>query len=167
MGQEKRPERKYLNHHMPSWLKTGNLFESYFITVNCKQRGKDQLTNDHVWAVIDESVRKRQSEQTWFCSLLLVMPDHIHGIFRFPEDASMESLIRDWKRWVSRSTGVTFQVGFFDHRLRSVESGIEKREYILRNPIRAGLVNKVEDWQFKIDFKAEMKQFREMDFRDT
>ena len=47
-----------------------------------------------------------------------------------------------------------WQKGFFDHLLRSEESYDEKREYVLNNPIRAGLVQKPDDWDYwgYIDF---------------
>jgi hypothetical protein len=40
------------------------------------------------------------------------------------------------------------QEGFFDHRIRSNESAEEKRQYILMNPVRAGLVARPEDWPY-------------------
>ena len=68
---------------------------SFFITVNCKQRGVNTLANPTVWKTMEESVRHRQEQGLWFCSLFLAMPDHIHGLFRFPEDTSIEPSIRD------------------------------------------------------------------------
>jgi len=40
------------------------------------------------------------------------------------------------------------QKDFFEHRLRSDESAQEKSDYILVNPVRAGLVPKPEDWPY-------------------
>jgi hypothetical protein len=37
---------------------------------------------------------------------------------------------------------------FFDHRLRDDEQFNLKADYILHNPVRAGLVTKVEDWPY-------------------
>ena len=58
----------------------------------------------------------------------------------------MEKAVKDWKRWVARSMGVVWQPGFFDHRLRGEESVREKADYILANPVRAGLVKNWQDW---------------------
>jgi putative transposase len=41
-----------------------------------------------------------------------------------------------------------WQKGFFDHLLRSEESAAEKWEYVRDNPVRAGLVVDVNDWEF-------------------
>jgi hypothetical protein len=46
-----------------------------------------------------------------------------------------------------------WQRDFFDHRLRDDESFEEKAAYILNNPVRAGLVNRFEDWPYKIQLR--------------
>ena len=42
-----------------------------------------------------------------------------------------------------------WQEGFFDHVLRSAESYAQKWEYVLMNPVRAGLVNDPDDWPYQ------------------
>jgi len=42
-----------------------------------------------------------------------------------------------------------WQSEFFDHLLRSRESYSEKWDYVWRNPVRAGLVLKAEDWPWQ------------------
>jgi hypothetical protein len=42
-----------------------------------------------------------------------------------------------------------WQPGFFDHLLRHDESYAEKWDYVWRNPVRAGLVAKPEDWPYQ------------------
>jgi putative transposase len=44
---------------------------------------------------------------------------------------------------------ISWQRDFFDHRLRSWESAVEKTQYVLMNPVRVGLVNEAEDWPFR------------------
>ena len=61
------------------------------------------------------------------------------------------SAIAEWKRWTARQEGIHWQKGFFDHRLRNNASLMEKREYILLNPTRAGLVAKPSDWPYLFD----------------
>ena len=41
-----------------------------------------------------------------------------------------------------------WQPGFDDHLLRSDESYAAKWDYVFQNPVRAGLVNRVEDWPY-------------------
>ena len=40
------------------------------------------------------------------------------------------------------------QRDFFEHRLRQEEGGRQKADHILENPVRAGLVERTEDWPF-------------------
>jgi REP element-mobilizing transposase RayT len=42
--------------------------------------------------------------------------------------------------------GNIWQEEFFDHVLRSNESYSQKWDYVRENPVRAGLVEKAEDW---------------------
>lgn len=46
------------------------------------------------------------------------------------------------------SSDPIWQRGFFDHVLRSDESYREKWEYVLANPVRAGLVLQVGAWPY-------------------
>jgi len=73
------------------------------------------------------------------------MPDHMHLIVSFPDAPSISKVIGEWKRWLSRAYKISWQPNFFDHRLRS-ELDRDKGDYILHNPVRAGLVAKAEDW---------------------
>ena len=76
------------------------------------------------------------------------MPDHLHALISFPPEALMEKTVRDWKRYVAKETGIRWQDGFFDHRLRSDASFEEKVGYIRMNPVRAGLVLRMKDWPY-------------------
>ena len=58
-----------------------------------------------------------------------------------------------WKRWLATRHSIVWQDGFFDHRLRSLESAVEKANYIRLNPVRAGLVEHASDWPYVRDWK--------------
>jgi len=60
----------------------------------------------------------------------------------------MRLVISKWKEWTAKEIGIIWQRDFFEHRLRHDESRREKADYILRNPIRGGLVKHPEDWPF-------------------
>jgi REP-associated tyrosine transposase len=42
-----------------------------------------------------------------------------------------------------------WQPDYFDRYLRSSESYSEKWQYVEQNPVRAGLVTRVEDWPYR------------------
>jgi hypothetical protein len=61
----------------------------------------------------------------------------------------MSRIIADWKGFHARRSRIKWQQGFFDHRLRNNERGEQlpaKADYIRRNPVAAGLCERVEDW---------------------
>ncbi len=47
------------------------------------------------------------------------------------------------------TTDRLWQPGFFDHLIRANESYEQKWEYVLQNPVRAGLVEKWQDWPYQ------------------
>ena len=81
------------------------------------------------------------------------MPDHLHGIVTFPRQFQMRKAVGEWKRWLATQEAIKWQDGFFDHRLRSVESAVEKANYIRMNPSRAGLIEENEIWPYLRDWK--------------
>lgn len=117
----------------------------FFITICAKERGCDVLIAKSL--AILEAVRHRQSAGVWFCRLFVIMPDHVHALIRFPDPANpMPTVVANFKRWTARSGQFHWQRDFFEHRLRSNESVHEKADYILRNPVRAGLAASPDLW---------------------
>jgi len=137
--------RRTLPHEPPPWIDPAR--EIWFLTICCRFRWLPQLTLPARAKAILETVAHRHESGLWHTHLFLLMPDHAHGLFSFPPDGDgMEKLIRDWKRWVARTHDVKWQKRFFDHRLRGEKSVREKADYILVNPVRAGLVDRWQDW---------------------
>ena len=81
------------------------------------------------------------------------MPDHLHGIVIFFQQFQMQKAVANWKRWLATQKGIRWQDGFFDHRLRSLESAEQKADYIRLNPVRAGLVEDPAQWPYRRDWK--------------
>jgi hypothetical protein len=57
-------------------------------------------------------------------------------------------VVSGWKKWTASQLGIGWQRDFFEHRLRNDESARQKADYILYNPVRAGLVERPEDWPY-------------------
>ena len=91
---------------------------------------------------------------------VVIMPDHAHLLFTAMRDAdgwtfALPEILRAIKGSSARSinrlsgrTGAVWQDEFFDHVLRGDESLRETIEYIRQNPVRKGLVEKPEDYQW-------------------
>ena len=138
-----RPVRKRLFHTLPAWVADGSTF---FLTFCCAQRGGNQLNRPEEFAIMTLAVAHYVRSDRWWVELFLAMPDHVHALIAFPRQETMAGVVRDWKRYVAKRAGVQWQDGFFDHRLRSAESGSEKWHYITQNPVRKGLCGRAEDW---------------------
>lgn len=139
-------DRKRLPHDTPSWVRDGSTF---FITICCTPRGHNQLCHPGIAHVLFESVRFRHARGDWYVHLLLLMPDHLHGLISFPRDRAMKSVVSKWKEIVAKKTTVVWQRDFFDHRLRDDENFMQKAHYIRMNPVRAHLTTDRVLWPFK------------------
>jgi REP element-mobilizing transposase RayT len=143
MSSEERPVRKRLYHDVPPWVEDGALF---FITVSCRERGRDWLTMPDVSAGLLESARFYHEKGKWHLNLFLLMPDHWHAILAFPRHMAMTDALRDWKRYTARRFKLDWQDGFFEHRLRDGYEADAKHDYIRQNPVRQRLCQRAEDW---------------------
>jgi len=96
-----------------------------------------------------ESIRHRNDEMVWYVHLALLMPDHVHMIISFPQhEKRMQTTISKWKEWTAKTIGILWQRDFFEHRLRQDDSFRQKADYILLNPVRAGLIKEEQSWPY-------------------
>ena len=82
-GVPTRPIRKRLAHDVPLWIDPSK--ERYFITVCCKQRGKNQLAKPDPGHAVLETIKHRHVNGIWYAHLGLLMPDHVHLIVALPQ----------------------------------------------------------------------------------
>jgi len=125
----------------------------YFVTA-CTQERRRLLDRESVLRAVVEFGERGPQVGAWLGSFVL-MPDHLHAFVAL--DAELCRL----SGWVSglkaavalvlKSEGMEgpyWQKGFFDHVLRGSESASEKWAYVRNNPVRAGLVQRAEDWRY-------------------
>lgn len=88
------------------------------------------------------------------------MPDHVHVVVTPYEETELGTVMRRMKgascRFVNellRRSGVLWQAESFDRIVRSAESLEQKVAYVLDNPVRAGLVERWQDypWSWRPD----------------
>ena len=143
--------RRALPHDPPQFIGTSDAI--FFITICCQPKGRNHLCHEEIAETLFASARFYRDRHVWGVPLLLLMPDHLHMLATFGPDASMTKVVRNWKRHASRGAGIRWQRDFFDHRLRNDESFQEKAAYILNNPVRAGLVARIEDWPYQLHLR--------------
>jgi len=128
---------------------------TYFITTNTKNRRKI-LNSPAAHQILREEWEDALERHGWAIGSYIVMPDHVHFFCKPTHEAKeLSKLMQHWKQWTSKRIkkelhleGSLWQEEFFDHLLRSHESYSEKWNYVEQNPVRAGLVERAEDWPF-------------------
>jgi REP element-mobilizing transposase RayT len=144
--------RGFSHHEVPHWVEPGALFHVR-VTLD-RERAQNALTDSRLAQAILNSAKFYEKKMRWHITIFLLMPDHLHALLSFARDKSMSEIIGDWKRFHRRANRVMWQEGYFDHRLRADERGMQlsaKLNYIRHNPVTAGLCAKAEDWPWIID----------------
>jgi REP element-mobilizing transposase RayT len=144
---ETTPHHGKLHHKTPGWVPEGERFHIRIRT----ERGGAVLTQPDLAARLLESARLYHTGRRWYVWLFLLMPNHIHAVLSFPLGECMSKTVGLWKRYQGRVSGVDWQEGFFDHRLRNDEEFTEKAHYIRMNPVRQGLCSSPELWPWIIE----------------
>lgn len=129
---------------------SGNI---YFVTTVLAERQSRLFEDFHRARVVVEEMRRLDDGGVVDSLAWVVMPDHVHWLFRLGEAASLSSVIQGFKARSARRlnlsmkrTGPVWQKAFFDHALRQGDDVKNIARYIVANPLRAGLVEHIGDY---------------------
>lgn len=124
---------------------------TYSVTTICHHRQPLFLDASAAEIVIDE-LRRLQQDGVVENFAWVLMPDHLHWLFSLRSG----SLARCLQLLKGRSahtinrqrdrTETVWQPGYYDHALRHEDAVRQLAEYIVLNPVRAGLVAEVDDY---------------------
>ena len=105
--------------------------------------------------VVETILEAWKGNDHWLIGRYVIMPDHLH-FFCAPRvvETSLKKWMQVWRacatrNWPRAEEKPIWQKDFFDRDLRSGESYGEKWRYVLENPIRAGLVERAEEWSWQ------------------
>jgi len=123
-----------------------------YLTV-CTKRRRPLLAND---TAADLLIQAWTAANHWLVGRYVILPNHIH-LFCAPNTfppSSLNNWISFWKnhvtrRWPNRGEIPIWQTEYWDTQLRRGESYDEKWNYVENNPVRHGLVTRVEDWSYR------------------
>ena len=83
----------------------------------------------------------------------VLMPDHLHWLFELGERHALDQVLKRFKGRSGQSLcqqlqqpGSVWQPGYHDHALRREEDVQAIARYIVANPLRAGLVERIGDY---------------------
>jgi REP element-mobilizing transposase RayT len=126
----------------------------YFVTA-CTNNRRRILAHTGVHEAFIQFGESGPNHGAWI-GKYVIMPDHLHAFVALEEETlSLANWMKSLKNLLSKSlrarnlSSPHWQKTFFDHVLRSSESYGEKWEYVANNPVRAGLVNRFEDWPYQ------------------
>ena len=141
------PKRKYIRLRPAAYADSNSTFNVTIDAQGRMQYFEDREFNDKVTAVLCHLAKAYRFKITIYC----LMPTHLHMLIN-PGTRSLVDFIAEFKKKTSglaretRGIDKLWQRSFFDHRIRSNESAAEQYDYILANPVRAGLVTNPNDW---------------------
>ena len=82
-----------------------------------------------------------------------VMPNHLHVLVHCPKGTLLGELVKSWKLHSSRRingmlgrSGALWAADYHDRFIRDLDHLANARNYIRRNPVKAGLCQKPEEW---------------------
>ena len=85
----------------------------------------------------------------------VLMPDHWHGLIQLGDAQPLPQVVGRAKAVCARAVNAArggcaavWQPGFHDRALRHDEAVREVARYVIANPVRAGLVSRIEDYSF-------------------
>ena len=123
----------------------------FFIT--CRLLPRRRIFSASEFDCLAHVIHERRAQHGFLLTAWVLMPDHWHAIFypAYPLTLStvMESIKVGATKRINRARGecgLLWQPRYFDRALRTVEEYGEKVEYLHLNPVRAGLVERPEDW---------------------
>ena len=136
-------------------LRRGRYSESgraYLVTAACMGR-HPVFSNARLGTVVAEELKLSDRAGKTSTYAYVVMPDHIHWLFQLCSEESLSSVVRHVKGHSSyrinqlrKSSGAVWQKGFHDRCVRAEESLEDLGNYVILNPVRAGLVEAIDDY---------------------
>ncbi|OGT20324.1 MAG: transposase [Gammaproteobacteria bacterium RBG_16_57_12] len=129
----------------------------YFFTVVTLDRAP-VFTDDGRVDMLRQALRKVMAVRPFQIDAMVVLPEHLHCIWRLPEgDADYSSRWREIKKAASRQIGtatnrrnerMVWQRRFWEHAIRDEEDWCRHVDYIHYNPVKHRLVNHPGEWRW-------------------
>jgi putative transposase len=124
----------------------------HFVTFSCYRR-RPLLGIPAAYRVFEHELEAVRVRYRLLVAGYVLMPEHVHLLIGEPQKASLADALQVLKQLTSRkmkqSGAVQFwQRRYYDFNVYNEEKRIEKLRYMHRNPVKRGLVDKPEEWQW-------------------
>jgi putative transposase len=149
---------------MPSYRRNydGDIFFFTLVTASRRTIFRNQRARD----LLSSAIRETRREKPWKTIAIVLLPDHLHTIWRMPEhDKDFSVRIAAIKKRFTRAylaaggrearvpTGQArsrrrgvWQRKFWEHTIRDAKDFRKHLDYIHMNPVKHGLVERPGDW---------------------
>jgi REP element-mobilizing transposase RayT len=124
----------------------------YHITSTTRQR-HPYLRRFQQGRYVVNAFRREDSLGSAKTLAFVVMPDHFHWLVAQGVSSTLSTVVSNVKslsaRWINHSlerSGPIWQPGFYDRAIRRDEDIAAVARYIVANPLRAGLVDRIGDY---------------------
>ncbi len=104
--------------------------------------------------IIRSELHRTAEEGTAETFAWVLMPDHLHWLFQLQHGSPGRCMQRFKSRSAralnlqAGSSGRFWQGGYYDHLLRSDDDLLKQARCLVENPLRKGLVTRIEDYPF-------------------
>jgi len=158
---------------MSNYRRANTKGATYFFTVVTKER-KHWFNNEESINFLRQAFHVTMNERPFIIEAVVILPDHLHCIWKLPEDDSDYSgRWREIKKRVSRKLDRTsnlrgerpvWQRRFWEHQIRNEQDWCNHMDYIHYNPVKHQLVERVGDWPWSSFHRAVAKGCYESDW---
>jgi len=129
-------------------------WQEYHITTVTWNR-QTWFADFHVARIVIAEMRRIHDTKILSSLAWVLMPDHLHWLFQLNDNATLSATINLFKGRSSRAVnqflgrnGNVWQRAFYDHAIRKEEDLQAIARYIVGNPLRKGLVDRIGDYPY-------------------
>jgi putative transposase len=124
----------------------------HFITFSCYKR-QPFLVTTHAKDTVEHLLEQTRNQYGLRIAAYVLMPDHIHLLTNEPSAGTLATLLQVFKQLTARDlksfqSKQFWQRRYYDFNVSSHEKYLEKLQYIHRNPVKRGLVDRPEDYRW-------------------
>ncbi len=116
--------------------------------------GSCWMNDPHVAVIVQDALLHFEGER-YELEAWCVMPNHVHALFTPLEEWTWQSILHSWQSFTAlhcnrllEQTGQFWQREPFDRFIRDEHHFQAVVRYIENNPVKAGLCEKPEDWEW-------------------
>jgi putative transposase len=135
----------------------------FFVTTKTSM-GRRLLQSERNAMLLIDVLRSNVAADKFQLHEFVIMPDHLHLLMTLPVDMTIEKAMQFVKGGFSYRLkkefgyqGEFWQRGFPEIRIVDAQNFMQHREYIIQNPVKAGLVETAEQYPYSYTYLAKKK----------